>query len=170
MGAFTPPPKLVLDTNVVIDWLVFDDPFMSPLRHAVEQRQVAVLTSPLATEELQRVLGYPQLKLDRERQAAVLARYRLLTATARLPETFALANLMLPPKFPRCQDADDQHFLALAWHSRATLLASRDKAVLKLRKRAARFGVAIVNVEELIGAINQNITFVIPAKAGAQEK
>ena len=38
------PLKLVLDTNVVIDWLVFDDPFMDPLREGVRDAQLVVLT------------------------------------------------------------------------------------------------------------------------------
>ncbi|MBL8513009.1 MAG: PIN domain-containing protein, partial [Betaproteobacteria bacterium] len=40
------PVRLVLDTNVVIDWLVFDDPFMSPLREGVPAGRVQVLTHP----------------------------------------------------------------------------------------------------------------------------
>ena len=40
--AVTMPITLVLDTNVVIDWLVFDDPFMNPLRFGVRDGQVAV--------------------------------------------------------------------------------------------------------------------------------
>jgi putative PIN family toxin of toxin-antitoxin system len=148
---------LILDTNVVIDWLVFDDPYMAPLRDAVTNRQVAVLTSPPATAELQRVLAYPQLNLDTARQTAIFTRYVAAVTAATLPEEFSLANLLLPPKFPRCRDADDQHFLALAWHSRATLLATRDKALLKLKKRAARFGVTIVDVPGLIAALIGNL-------------
>ena len=146
------PTLLVLDTNVVIDWLVFDDDFMKPLRDAVAERHATVLTSALATGELQRVLTYPELKLDADRQAAVFDRYLLQTSAASLPENFSLSNLLLPATFPRCRDPDDQHFLALAWHSGATL-ASRDKAVLKLRKRAARFGVTIVDVPQLIARL-----------------
>ncbi|MET0499778.1 MAG: putative toxin-antitoxin system toxin component, PIN family [Steroidobacteraceae bacterium] len=148
----TLPTLLVLDTNIVIDWLVFNDEFMKPLRDAVADRRATVLTSTPATGELQRVLAYPELKLDAVRQAAVFDRYLLQTSPASLPDGFSLANLLLPPTFPRCRDPDDQHFLALAWHSRA-MLASRDKAVLKLRKRAARFGVAIVDVQQLIGRL-----------------
>ena len=144
---------LILDTNVVIDWLVFDDVYMRPLRDAVAQRLVAVLTSPPATAELQRVLGYPILKLDPARQADIFSRYAAAATPAVLPDNFSLSNLQLPPQFPLCRDADDQHFLALAWHSRATLLATRDKALLKLRKRAARFGVTIVDVPALISQV-----------------
>lgn len=153
------PITLVLDTNVVIDWLVFNDPFMSPLRDAVVDRQVTVLTSAPATDELKRVLAYPQLKLDAIRQAAIFDRYVAVTSPALLPDAFSIANLLLPPKFPRCRDADDQHFFALAWHSNATLLASRDKAVLKLRRKAAKFGVTVVDVQQLIA----RISVVIPA-------
>ena len=148
------PTLLVLDTNVVIDWLVFADEFMKPLRDAVADGQATVLTSTPATDELRRVLAYPELKLAAGRQAAIFDRYLLQTSAASLPDGFSLANLLLPPAFPQCRDPDDQHFLALAWHSRATL-ASRDKAVLKLRKRAARFGVTIVDVQQLIEGLQR---------------
>ena len=65
--------RLVLDTNVVIDWLVFDDPFMNPLRHGVRDGRVVVLTHPPAISELERVLAYPQLKLNAVLQKQIFA-------------------------------------------------------------------------------------------------
>ena len=96
------PITLVLDTNVVIDWLVFDDPFMNPLRHGVLNGHIVVLTHEPAIIELQRVLGYRQLKLDPARQLDVFARYREQTTTFSMPAVFSLKNLMLPGGFPRC--------------------------------------------------------------------
>ena len=147
---------LILDTNVVIDWLVFDDPYMAALRQAIASRYATVLTSAPATAEFHRVLAYPQLKLDPARQSEIFAQYVGAATVAVLPQEFSLANLLLPPKFPRCRDEDDQHFLALAWHSRATLLATRDKALLKVKKKAARFGVTVVDVQGLIGRLAVN--------------
>jgi predicted nucleic acid-binding protein len=56
---------------------------------------------------------------------------------------------MLPPGFPRCRDPDDDHFLALAHHAAADALVSKDRAVLKLRRRARKFGVRILDVRQL---------------------
>lgn len=149
------PLRLVLDTNVVIDWLVFDDPFMNPLRHGVGDGRIVVLTHPPAVEELKRVLGYRQLKLDEARQAQIFARYQAHAKAFTMPAAFALNRLMLPGGFPRCRDRDDEHFLALAYHAGADALVSRDNAVFGLKSRAAKFGMTIWNVQEMIGALVQ---------------
>lgn len=157
--------KLVLDTNVVIDWLVFDDPFLAAFRQQVLDGQVAVVTHEPAIVELRRVLGYKELKLDAARQASVLERYEAQTtkwmgegaaANAGLPQqaaTLAPRPIVsvppLPKNFPRCRDPDDNHFLELAWRAGADALVSRDNAVLKLAKRARKHGFQILNVPQM---------------------
>ena len=149
-----PPIRLVLDTNVVIDWLVFDDPFMIPLRHGVRDGRIVVLTHEPAVGELKRVLGYKQLKLDPARQNAVFMRYRDQAIPFAMPTDFSLKQLMLPGGFPRCRDRDDEHFLALAYHAKADALVSRDNAVFGLKSRAAKFGMTIWNVQEMIARLS----------------
>jgi putative PIN family toxin of toxin-antitoxin system len=142
--------NLILDTNVVIDWLVFDDPFMSPLREGVRTKQVTVLTHRPALDEFRRVLAYPALKLNAARQAALLEQYIMSTSLWPAEGAAAIDFASLPPGFPRCRDPDDNPFLALAYHARADALVSRDKAVLKLSKRTRRFGFEILSVPQLI--------------------
>jgi uncharacterized protein len=142
--------KLVLDTNIVLDWLVFADPSMNSLAEAVRLEQIALHTYAPALDELQRVLSYAALKLDKHRQATLFNHYRALTRQFALPAGFGPHNLMLPTGFPQCKDSDDQHFLAMALHTQADALVSRDKAVLTLRKRAIKFGLAIVDVQQMI--------------------
>lgn len=147
------PIKLVLDTNVVIDWLVFDNRFMSPLRHGVRNGRIRILTHPPAIDELKRVLAYPQLKLDHARQQEIFACYLAHTIAASMPVGFSTRQLMLPGGFPRCRDRDDEPFLALAFHGKADALASRDNAVFGLKSRAAKFGLTILNVQQLIATL-----------------
>ena len=142
--------RLVLDTNVVVDWLVFDDPFMSPLRDGVRNGHIIVLTHQPAIDELKRVLAYRQLKLGETQQADIFSRYLAQTQMAAMPPDFSLKNLLMPGGFPRCRDRDDEHFLALAHHGKADALASRDNAVYGLKSRAAKFGLNILNVQQLI--------------------
>jgi putative PIN family toxin of toxin-antitoxin system len=144
--------RLVLDTNVVLDWLVFADPQLQRVSSAVAAARLTLLTHSPALEELQRVVAYPALKLDATRQASVLSHYQAQSQLAILPSEFSLQNLQLPANFPRCRDPDDQHFLALAYHSSATLV-SRDRQVLRLTRRVARFGVPIISVAELDAAM-----------------
>ena len=147
------PIRLVLDTNVVIDWLVFDDPFMNPLRHGVRDSRIRVLTHLPAIEELERVLAYPQLKLGHARQKEIFAKYMAQTTLAAVPVGFSTKQLMLPGGFPRCRDRDDEPFLALAFHTKADALASRDNAVFGLKSRAAKFGVTILNVQQVMAML-----------------
>jgi uncharacterized protein len=147
--------RWVLDTNVVIDWLVFDHPFMNPLRERVANGSLVVLTHDLAVEELKRVLGYRSLKLEAARQADVLARYAANTTTVALPSGAHAKHLMMPGGFPRCKDRDDEHFIALAFHQKADALISRDNAVYGMKSRVAKFGLTILNVQQAIAALSE---------------
>ena len=142
------PRRLVLDTNAVLDWLVFADPMLYGLTEALNAGRVQVVGHQIILDELQRVLAYPILKLDEARQAATLETYRACLARAGVPLGFCADNFILPAEFPRCRDPDDQIFLALAYHTGAVLL-SRDKAVLKLAKRTRRFGMYIISPQQL---------------------
>jgi putative PIN family toxin of toxin-antitoxin system len=134
---------------VVLDWLVFDDKSIEPLKRLLQASLATLLVSEPARDELRRVLSYPQFKLDAPRQREVFETYASSTTLATLPEGFTSQNLMLPADFPRCRDPDDQHFLALAYHAKADALVSKDRDVLKVRRRARRFGVEIISVREL---------------------
>ena len=146
----THPLTLVLDTNVVLDWLVFRDGTVETLQDAVEQRRARIVTHVAAIEELRRVLAYPQCKLGAADQEQVLNCYRTVSFEAGLPAGFSLENLLLPEGFPRCRDADDQHFLALAYHAKADGLLTKDRQLLRLRKRVARFGVTVLSPKEFV--------------------
>lgn len=137
-------PRLVLDTNVVLDCLVFKDPWTRELLDALETRHVEALVHPLTLDELRRVLAYPQCRLDTAQQTEAMDCYLGMTTSVLMPEGFSRENLLLPTGFPRCRDRDDELFLALAYHTRADGLVSKDRAVLKLRKKARKFGVAIL--------------------------
>jgi putative PIN family toxin of toxin-antitoxin system len=138
------PSRLVLDTNVVLDCLVFRDPVVRELTAAIETRRVQALVHQLAIDELERVLTYPQFRLAAVEQRLVLDRYLAAATLMEMPEGFSRETLLLPPGFPRCRDTDDEPFLALAYHARADGLVTKDKAVLKLRKKARKFGVEIL--------------------------
>ena len=145
--------RWVLDTNVVIDWLMFDHPFMTPLRARVIDGSLEIVTHAPAISELKRVLAYRQLKLSPERQDAIFAHYCQHTTATTLPIGASLTNLLLPGGFPRCRDRDDEHFVALAFHQKTDALVSRDNAVLGMATRAQKFGVTILNVPQAIAVL-----------------
>jgi putative PIN family toxin of toxin-antitoxin system len=145
--------RLVLDTNVVIDWLVFDDAFLASFREQVHSRSVQIVSHLPALVELRRVLGYPVLRLSTERQAAVLGQYEALVSFFGNEPVVADSPKELPVGFPRCRDPDDDPFLWLAWQAQADALVSRDKAVLKLAKRARKFGFQVYDVPTMVAVL-----------------
>lgn len=130
------PVTMVLDTNVVLDLFVYEDPATLALRAALADPHTCWLATPEMREELKRVLAYPQVMKRLEARSlsaeTVLAAF---DARAQLADT--------APKAPYvCKDADDQKFIDLAVAHTAVLL-SKDKAVLRMARRLARLGVSV---------------------------
>lgn len=137
------PLRVVLDSNVWIDILVFDDPDSRPIRAALEAGALAAVTDPACLYELDRVLDYPQFArfaLDKAATLATALRLaRLLDAAPPAGDAEADADAVRPtPVLPRCKDRDDQKFLELAARSGAQWLVTKDKALLKLARRFTR--------------------------------
>ncbi len=162
---------LVLDTNVVLDLLHFDDATARPLRLALETGRLRCAVAKATLEEWRRVLAYPEFGLDPTQQAAQVARYQALSERAeafeadaglpregtpidygllsapggrpvwsRMPHKGTPIHYGLKPvwsRMPRCSDPDDQKFIELAAAAQAQVLISKDRAVLKLRRRCA---------------------------------
>jgi putative PIN family toxin of toxin-antitoxin system len=126
--------RLVLDTNVVLDLLHWQDPVALPILEALRSERAECLADTATLGELQRVLAYPGFALAPAAREAIYMAYDRL---ARRVETGA------PQPLPRCRDTDDQKFLELAARSGAELLVSKDKALLRLRGRT-RLPFAIV--------------------------
>ena len=129
--------RLVIDTNVWLDWLVFEAKELADLRAARQAGVARIVIDAPCLAELERVLAYPNIGLDAASIAATLDDVRLIT------ESFSGECLHAQP-LPRCQDPDDQKFLRLAAAARADCLVTRDVALLRLGRRTARaFGFAI---------------------------
>ena len=127
---------LVLDTNVVLDWLVFRDPAAA----ALHPQLLAGLWQWHATAEIRAeaelVLTYQSLSVWKPDRNAVLDTWDKLARTVAAP-TFA------PTSPLRCTDPDDQKFIDLAMALPGATLLSRDRAVLKLARRARPLGLTI---------------------------
>ena len=126
----------VLDTNIVLDLWVFDDPASAPLRERLQDGEIQWLATAAMREELARVLAYPHIA---RRLTA-----RAMTADTVLAHFDRHARLQADaPKAPYvCKDADDQKFIDLAVQHGAAL-HSKDAQVLCMKNRLARCGVAL---------------------------
>ena len=138
--------RVVLDTNVALDWLVFQESALQPLSYAVSDGRVSLLTHAPALDELQRVLQYPQFGLEAHQQERIFNQYSQMT---HLLEDCAEGQ-ELPRGLPLCSDPDDDHFLALAYLARADALISKDRQVLALKKRMAKFGVSVLTPQQFM--------------------
>jgi predicted nucleic acid-binding protein len=134
------PTPLVLDTNVVLDWLVFRNPACASLVEALEAGRVRWMSTAAMRDELSHVLGRGTLapwQPDLEAIAEAHQRWARLVDVGATPSSARL----------RCTDPDDQKFIDLAAQLGDACLLSRDRAVLKLARRAREAGFAILTPE-----------------------
>ena len=134
---------LVIDTNVLLDVWVFDDPRAQALREALHARQINWLTTPAMREEWLRVLHYPHLHARWTRKALSLDQLM-----AHFDQSTVVADAPRAPWV--CKDPDDQKFVDLAvahasGHESGVQLISKDFEVLRMKKRLAQSGVAVLD-------------------------
>lgn len=122
---------LVLDTNVVLDLLVFGDAAAEPVRGGLAGGALRWLATLPMREELERVLGYPKIA---QRMAF---HQRAPGAVLEAFDRHAVCVDVAPRASIVCKDPDDQKFIDLAVAHRCLLL-SKDGEVLKMRKRLER--------------------------------
>jgi uncharacterized protein len=175
--------RLVLDTNVWLDWLLFDDPAVAPIRKAVAEGKAEVVMDEATESELARVLAYTfnNRTLDAATQASLLEQCR---RTARKVEGGSRKEEGTDPRptthdprvsgsihrspysihavptvenpLPVCSDADDQKFLELALACGAAFLVTRDGALLELAEHKVRpLPYRIVTPVQLAKALRQ---------------
>ncbi len=127
-------PRVVLDTNVWLDWLVFDDPGIGPVREAAASGRIDIYIDAVCEEELAKVLarGFAKRTLDAKAQAACIAQCRRIARRIDAPAPAP------PGMLPACRDADDQKFLEAALAASADFLVTKDRELLALGKKRAR--------------------------------
>lgn len=126
--------QLVLDTNIVLDLLVFGDPAARPLSEGLVAGTLRWLATDPMREELARVLAYPKL--------AARVSFHRGNADSVLADFDRHARIVgVPPKAAvTCGDPDDQKFIDLAV-AHGCVLLSKDFEVLRMRKRLAQLQV-----------------------------
>jgi len=142
--------RLVLDTQIWLDWLVFDDPGVQPLRQAVEEGRAEIWIDAACEAELERVLAYDlgRHTLTPEKATAALVEARRLARRIEATLTDDQKKAL-----PRCRDVDDQIFLEAALAARADVLVTKDRELLKLARRLPFRVVTAVEASPLAAAI-----------------
>ena len=135
------PAAIVLDTNVVLDWLVFHNPACAPLAQGLADGHLCWLATAEMRDELRHVLARDVAAAWSPNHGAIWTAWeRHAKEVPAVVASGAISRL-------RCTDADDQKFIDLALGHPARWLISRDRAVLKLARRSRAFGLDIVTPE-----------------------
>ena len=130
-------PVVVLDTNILLDVLVFDDSRAHPLRAALIAGSLDAVATEKTLSEFLDVIGREQFSLSQERQHEIMSQWR---SWARL-----INDQVLDAAPWKCKDRDDQVFINLAYTLKPAILISKDKMVLRIAKRAQKDGVVITS-------------------------
>jgi len=141
-------PSLVLDTNVVLDWLVFRNPVSAGLADHIEAGRSRWLVSTDIRNELAHVLGRGVGASFSPDMTALWATWDRL-AIAVEPRIPSGAGCRL-----RCTDPDDQKFIDLALAHGARWLLTRDRAVLKLARRCLPLGLQVLAPERWLESLS----------------
>ena len=142
------PPSVVLDTNVVLDWLVFRNPASVELAAHIESGRLRWLVSTDFRDELAHVLGRGIGAVFSPDLPSLWSTWdRLAVPVEPRPPCGAGSRL-------RCTDPDDQKFIDLALAHGARWLLSRDRAVLKLGRRCLPLGLGVLTPEQWLAAVS----------------
>ena len=126
----------VIDTNIVLDLWLFEDPATIPLRAALQSGAISHLATASMRDELERVLAYPHL-VKRMAKSNIQA-YDILSRF----DEYLLAVEPAAKAACTCKDPDDQKFIDLAV-AHAVPLLSKDNAILCMKKRLLESGVVL---------------------------
>ncbi|HPU52178.1 MAG TPA: PIN domain-containing protein [Burkholderiaceae bacterium] len=138
----------VIDTNVWLDWLVFDDPVVAVLRSAVADGAIELLATAWMRAELLSVLERPPI-LARRPDAPL--QIEAFDRHVRLCEPAPRGLLV-------CTDPADQSFIDLAAHQRARWLLTKDRALLRLARGArARHALWVLTPAAFQAAYNPSV-------------
>jgi putative PIN family toxin of toxin-antitoxin system len=135
-----PAERIVIDTNVCLDLLVFHDPRWASLLAALESGAVEAVTRADCRDEYNIVLHYKHLPLDDDSRPVASARFDALVKV--------VAPAASGVRLPVCSDRDDQKFLEVARDSQAAVLITKDKALLKLARKTAQAGLFRIMLPE----------------------
>ena len=124
---------LVLDTNIVLDLLVFQDPRADWIRDGIARGRFELIYTSEILLELTDVIARPQFSQSACDQSTVLSSWAQMAIHKPTPPRCSF----------RCDDPDDQAFIDLAYHYRPSELLSKDRKILQMQRVLSEYGVWI---------------------------
>ena len=120
----------VLDTNILLDLFVFHDPHVQGLYADITNKAIKTIATQKTVDEFADVISRSTFSLGVKEQNTIMSQWQNLA--------HIINDADLLPSTLTCEDRDDQIFIDLAYSFRPSVLISKDNAVLKLRKLAAK--------------------------------
>ena len=139
-------PIVVIDTNVLLDMLFWEDATTVPLKRALCSDRIWPVRSDDTVDELADVLRRPRFDLAFEKQCELL----------KLWHTLAIGVTAGDAPHIFCRDPDDVKFLVLAHVLRADYLITKDKKVLRAGRKLKPLGVATITSVDFLQIIGEN--------------
>ena len=130
--------RIVVDTNILLDIVYFDDPRIQNLKKALENKHIEAWSCNLIWEEFLDVLRRPAFFSDEVHHLKMIEQAK---------QYFQFETTTLTSSPFRCKDKDDQIFIDLAVSKAPCWLISRDLEVLKLAKRLRLVNVYVRGID-----------------------
>ncbi|MCP9917509.1 putative toxin-antitoxin system toxin component, PIN family [Cyanobium sp. ATX 6F1] len=142
--------RVVLDTNVLVSALLFQQGRLGWMRQAWQSAVLVPVVSKTTTAELLRVLTYPKFRL------AEVDRQLLLEDVLPFVEVVA-GDISAAPAAWRVRDPDDQNFLDLALVARVEALVTGDQDLLAIKELVSGLSILTPALleEQLSGELRQ---------------
>ena len=114
--------RIVLDTNIWLDWFVFNDPMINTLKNWSTRSENTIVINEECKQELISVLAYEKFRLKPAQQIEIAS------SVDKICETFNSDGTSLELW---CKDPADEKFLRLAINSESDFLVTKDWDLLK---------------------------------------
>ena len=131
------PATAVIDTNVVLDWLVFGNADAAEVAGFITSGRLRWLSTNPMRDELEHVLTRDTLQRWKPQADRVLRTWDEWSQAVPVPPPIG-------PHGVHCTDPDDQKFIDLAIGMRSSWLFTRDRSLLRLARRARQLGVEVL--------------------------
>ena len=141
------PPRLVLDTNVLLSALLFSSGALTWLRRAWQVKTIRPLVSRETAMELIRVLAYPKFRLSVDEREDLLGDFLPVCEIVPVPKGIEV---------PECRDPLDRPFLELALAAEVDWLVTGYNDLLDL---ASVFSAPIVTPASLREILSTGAAF-----------
>ena len=121
--------RIVLDTNIWLDWFVFNDPTINIFKTWITKPENTIVIDEACKQELISVLAYKKFSISGDRQQEI---------SETIDDTCSFHITGTTDHQIWCRDPNDEKFLQLALDSQSTFLLTKDLDLLKKKNYRTR--------------------------------